>query len=104
MGRSSAGVKIEITVFGTRQQLAKIKLDEIELLDNRVKVSCKLNDLGIIFESHMSMNSQISHTSVVLNIISRLDTRNSLLTGIRNCRKLPNSVTCGCKIQRLQII
>ncbi len=35
--------KIEVAVFGTRQQLAKIKLDEIELLDNRVKVSCNVN-------------------------------------------------------------
>ncbi len=27
---------LEIAMFGSRQQLAKIKLDEIELLDNRV--------------------------------------------------------------------
>ncbi len=86
-------------MFGTRQQLAKIKLHEIELLDNRVKVSHKVKHLSIIFESDMSMNSQISHmcqsacfhprnvkavsrfipketvkTAVVSNVISRLDT------------------------------
>ncbi len=48
-------------MFGTRQQLAKIKLDEIELLDNQIKVSCKVKYLRIIFESDMSMNSQLSH-------------------------------------------
>ena len=121
--------KIEIAVFGTRQQLAKIKLDEIELLDNRVNVNRKVKDLGVIFESDMSMNSQITHmcqsasyhlrnvktvsrflpketvqTAVHSNVISRLDTGNSLLAGICKCRKLPDSVTCGCKIQRLQHI
>ncbi len=113
-------------MFGTRQQLAKIKLDEIELLDNWVKVCHKVKHLSIIFESDMSMNSQISHmcqsvsfqlrnvktvsrfltkesvkTTVVSNASSRLNTRNYLLAGICNCRKLSNSVTCGCNIKRL---
>ncbi len=43
-------------------------------------------------------------TAVVSNVIFRLDTGNSLLAGICNWRKLPNYVTCGCKIQRLQHI
>ncbi len=43
-------------------------------------------------------------TAVVSNVISRRDTGNSLLAGICNCRKLPNSVTCGCKICILQHI
>ncbi len=105
--------KIEIAVFGTRQQLAKIKLDGIELLDNRVKVNYKVKYIGIISESDMSMNSQISHmcqsacfhlkyvkavskflpketvkTAVVSNVISRLDTGNSLLVGICIVEKL----------------
>ncbi len=32
------------------------------------------------------------------------DTGNSLLVGICKCRKLPDSVTCECKIERLQHI
>ncbi len=41
---------------------------------------------------------------MVSNVISRLDTGNSLLAGICNCRKFTNSVTYGCKIMRLQQI
>ncbi len=72
----------------------------------------KVKDLGIIFKSDMSMNSQISHmcqsasyhirnvkavsrflpnetvqTAVLSDVISKLDTGNSLRAGICKCRK-----------------
>ncbi len=47
------------------------------------------------------LSKETVKTAVVSNVNSRLDIGNSLLAGICNCRKLPNSVTCGCKIKRL---
>ncbi len=45
-------------MFGTRQQLAKIKLDGIEFFDNQVNISCKVKDLSIIFESDLGKTAE----------------------------------------------
>ncbi len=43
-------------------------------------------------------------TAVISNVMSRLDTGNSLYAGICHCNKRPDSVTCNCKIQNLQLV
>ncbi len=54
--------------------------------------------LGNVKAVSRFLSNEIVQTAIVSNVIFRLDNANSLLAGICNYRKLPNSVTSRCKI------
>ncbi len=121
--------KTEVIILGTWQQRAKLDLEHLHILDSDIAVSEKVKNLGVLLDSDMSMDKQISNvcrsanchlrsvravskylprdalkTAIHSSVTSRLDTANSLLAGICRCRKTQDSVTCYCKIQRLQVV
>ena len=110
--------KTEFMIIGSRQQLSKVTIPHINIGDSEVTAVTKARNLGVIFDSSMTLNSHISSiarstTFHIRNIgkvrkyltqkateqivhsvvVSRLDMCNSLLYG------LPNT-----QIERLQRI
>ena len=113
------GDKTEILICGTRQQLAKITVDTIQLGDSTISVTQSARNLGVIFDSNMNMNAHITklcqighmHLRNIVSVrkyltqdaaeslvhafvTSRLDCCNSLLyntSGIKKLQSLQNS-------------
>ena len=52
--------KTEFLLFGTPQQLAKVKFDQITVGSVNVKVINKARNLGVIFDKNMSMEQQVN--------------------------------------------
>ena len=51
--------KTEVTLFGTRQQLAKISVPHLNLNGSVVNLSSIMCHLGVMFDEHMNMDSQV---------------------------------------------
>jgi len=52
--------KTQVVCLGTGQQLAKVDTDELSLLASRVYVLDVARNLGVIFDSQLSMSAQVS--------------------------------------------
>ncbi len=52
--------KIDVALYGSKQQLAKINFNHIDLLDSRISFSKNVKDLGVVFVCNMSMSSEIT--------------------------------------------
>ncbi len=52
--------KIDFALYGTKQQLAKINFDNIDLLDSRTSFSKNVKNLGVVFVCNMKISSQIT--------------------------------------------
>ena len=99
--------KTEVLVVGTEHKISKVEISKINLCGDEVTIANKVRNLGVIFDSTLSMEHQISHLRkvcylelrrisqigiyltpeakkklVVSLILSRLDYCNSLLPGL----------------------
>ena len=54
--------KTELLLIGTKQQLAKLQIDSIVVGNSEVIPSSSVCNLGVFFDSHMSMASYINKT------------------------------------------
>ena len=104
---SNNGEKTECSVFGTTQQLKKLKFNAIEVDGVKISIKNKIKNLGIMFDETLSMDAQVKkicstgylnlkniadirkslnkeNTKVIINalVTSHLDYGNSLLYGI----------------------
>ena len=52
--------KIDIALYGTKQQLAKIDFDHIDLLDSCFSFSKNVRDLGVVFNCNITVSSHIT--------------------------------------------
>jgi len=52
--------KTQVIWLGTRQQLAKVTIDEIQLSSARVRVSTSVVDLGFLIDSQLTMSEHIA--------------------------------------------
>ena len=102
--------KTQVIWTGTRQQLAKINIDEIQLLSATVHVSDTVLDLGVVIDGQLTMSAHVAaltrscfyqlrqlravrnsltveaaKTLVNAFVSSRLDYCNSLLSGVAGC-------------------
>ena len=110
--------KTECMLIGSRFQLAKVNISELDIGNSQIQVSEKVRNLGVIFDSNMAMSHQISSVCKSVNyqlynigkirkfltkdackllvnamVTSRLDCNNSLLAGLPKC-----------EIKRLQLL
>jgi len=101
--------KTEIVLLGTRQQLSKLGSLQISVGSANIKLCSKVRNLGVIFDSNMTMEDHVNHvcktsylyirllgklrkflvrdTAAMIThafVTSRLDYCNSLLYGISN--------------------
>ncbi len=99
--------KTEFLIIGTRQQLAKMKYNDIKIGDTIIKTAESAKNLGVIFDKNMGLNKQVMNTcrkgfyhirniakirnyldqksaEIVVNafVTSNLDYSNSLLYGM----------------------
>src|SRR5664279_4632099 len=51
--------KTQVIWLGTRQQLAKVTIDEIQLSSVRVRVSTSAVDLGVLIDSQLTMSEHV---------------------------------------------
>ena len=52
--------KCEFLLFGSKSQLSKLDIDSISISGNNIPLSESCRNLGVIFDSHMSMSKQIT--------------------------------------------
>ena len=101
------GDKLEAMITGTKQQLSKIDFDSVFINDIEVKLSKQVRNLGVIFDSELTMAPQVTslcrasflqlrdlrairkhldidtaHTAVRAFVSSKLDYCNALFYGI----------------------
>ncbi len=55
--------KIDVALFGTKQQLAKIDFDHIDLTDNCISFYKNVRDQSVVFDTNMTISSQITNMS-----------------------------------------
>ena len=104
---SNNGEKTECSLFGTSQQLKKIKFESIDVDGVQIKIKNEVKNLGIMFDSTLSMAAQVKkicktgylnlkniseirkslnkdNCKIIINalVTSHLDYGNSLLYGI----------------------
>ena len=112
---SNNGDKTECSLFGTTQQLSKIKFDSIDVDGIHIRIKDKVKNLGVMFDKTLSMETHVNkicsvgylnlknineirkslnkdNTKILVNalVTSHLDYGNSLLYGISN--KLMNKL------------
>ena len=56
---SNNGEKTECSLFGTSQQLKKIKFDSIDVDGVSIKKKGEIKNLGIMFDKTLSMSAQV---------------------------------------------
>ncbi len=82
--------KAELVLFGSRQQLGKVTLDGLNVCDIIVRSQDVAKDLGVLWDSQMTMISQIADVCKT----STLDLRN-----IMNIRKYLSTTALKCVVQ-----
>jgi hypothetical protein len=68
--------KTEVILLGSRHHLKKCKISQVSLCGTIVPISTKIRDLGVLVDSHLTMDAHVSRISSsafsYLHVISRL--------------------------------
>ena len=119
--------KTQVIWLGTRQQLDKVMVQDLNLPNAMVSFSTVVNDLGVLLDSQLTMTNQIAALSrscffhlrrlrsikqsltpeatrslVHAFVNSRLDSCNSLLAGVSNQQVAENPERCRSSCHRSQ--